>query len=65
MKVHAFEISDHWYLEAADFLGVLCRGDSGYPAWKEAEIYLGATAAGHVMLAQRRYPSDAKKGGDR
>lgn len=29
---HTFEISDHWYLEAADFLGVFCLGEGRYPA---------------------------------
>lgn len=56
-----FEIFDHWYLEASDFLGQFFKGNLDYLAWKEAEMYLGSTAAGRSLLASKLYPSDVKK----
>lgn len=58
MSTNPFEVSDHWYLEAADFLGVFMEGSSRYPAWKEAEMYLGATEKGKELMVNRLYPSD-------
>lgn len=62
MSNNPFEVSNQWYLEAADFLGVFMKGCSRYPAWKVAEMYLGATEKGKELLAGRLYPFDARKG---
>lgn len=61
MSTNLFEVSDQWYLEAADFLGVFMKGCDHYPAWKEAEMYLGETEKGRELLANRLYPLDLLK----
>lgn len=50
ITAHPFEVSDHRYLELADFLGQLFEETRGYPAWKQAEIWLGSTARGRELL---------------